>query len=68
MEFPTFKPNDYFWKNHQKEGEEKWETYARVIRHIMAIQGKFEESDLQVEDKFSYKELLNPKLKGKSSD
>lgn len=23
-EFPVFKPNDYFWKNHQKEGEEKW--------------------------------------------
>lgn len=67
-EMPTFKPNEYFWKNHQKEGEEQWETYARVIRHIMAIEGGFEESDLEVEDKFAYKELLNPKLKGKSSD
>ena len=31
-EFPVFKPNEYFFKNHQKEGEEKWETYARIIR------------------------------------
>ena len=33
---PVFKPNDYFWEHHWKqEGtvtEEKWETYARVIR------------------------------------
>ena len=21
---PVFKPNEYFWKNHQQEGEEKW--------------------------------------------
>jgi hypothetical protein len=23
-EMPVFRPNDFFWKNHQKEGEEKW--------------------------------------------
>jgi hypothetical protein len=22
--FPTFRPNDFFFENHQKEGEEKW--------------------------------------------
>ena len=22
--FPVFKPNDFFWKNYQQEGEEKW--------------------------------------------
>jgi len=33
--FPTFKPNEYFWEHHQKEGEEKWETYARAIREII---------------------------------
>jgi hypothetical protein len=21
---PIFRPNDYFWKNHQREGESKW--------------------------------------------
>lgn len=32
---PIFRPNEFFWKNHQKEGEEKWETYARVLRDII---------------------------------
>ena len=63
-QFPTFRPNDYFWKKHQQKDEEKWETYARVIRHIMAKQGGFEESELEIEDKFAYKELINPKVKG----
>jgi hypothetical protein len=36
-EYPVFRPNEYFWKNHwdEKSGEEKWEAYARVIREIM---------------------------------
>jgi hypothetical protein len=38
IELPVFKPNDYFFKNHQREGEEQWETYARVIRDLMSIQ------------------------------
>jgi hypothetical protein len=32
FEMPVFRPNEFFWKNHVKEGEEKWQTYARVIR------------------------------------
>jgi hypothetical protein len=67
-QFPTFRPNEYFWKHHQKEGEEQWQTYARVIRHIMAKHGGFAESDMEIEDKFAYRELLYPHLKGKSSD
>lgn len=35
-ELPVFKPNEYFFEHHTKEGEERWETYARVIRDIMA--------------------------------
>ena len=31
-EMPVFRPNQFFWENHQREGEEKWETYARVVR------------------------------------
>ena len=23
-ELPIFRPNEYFWKNHVREGEEKW--------------------------------------------
>lgn len=67
-QFPTFRPNEFFWKNHQKEGEERWETYARVIRDIMAKEGGFELSDQEIEDKFAYREILYPSLKGKSSD
>ena len=40
-ELPTFEPNDYFFKNHQKEGEDKWETYARIMREIMAKEGNY---------------------------
>ena len=37
-EYPVFKPNEYFFKHHWSEdsGEEKWETYAKVIRKIIA--------------------------------
>ena len=34
--FPVFRVNEYFFNNHQKEGEQRWETYARVIRTIMS--------------------------------
>jgi hypothetical protein len=34
----------------------------------MAKNGGFEESELEIEDKFAYKELVFPNLKGKSSD
>jgi hypothetical protein len=36
IELPIFRPNEYFFKNHQNEGEQRWETYARVIRTIMS--------------------------------
>lgn len=39
---PVFEPNEFFWKNHWREGkEEKWECYARVIQEIMADVGKY---------------------------
>ena len=71
MELPVFKPNDYFFKNHQKEGEQKWETYARVVRDIMAKAGNLKTSELSIEDKFTYKELVYDKFTAgnkKSSD
>lgn len=57
---PVFEPNDYFFENHQKQGEEKWQTYARVIRDIMAEHGNLEKSNQSIEDKFEYKKLLYP--------
>lgn len=31
IELPIFRPNDFFWKNHVREGEQKWECYRRVM-------------------------------------
>ena len=62
-ELPVFKPNEFFWKNHLKEGEEKWKCYARVIREIMIKHGKFNDSKLTIEDKFEYRKILFPNKK-----
>ena len=62
-EFPVFKPNDYFFDNHQVPGEEKWETYARVMREIMSKELGLVLSEVSIEDKFDYRKLLFPKGK-----
>ena len=69
LEFPVFKPNEYFFKHHQREGEEQWETYARVIREIMAKGSGLKLSDASIEDKFEYKKVLFGKgMKGSATD
>lgn len=56
---PVFEPNEYFWQNHWREGEEeKWQCYARVVRDIIAEHGGYGVSDLKMEDKFDYKKAL----------
>jgi hypothetical protein len=45
-QLPNFLPNEFFFKNHQKDGEEKWETFARVIRQIMSDESNLKLSDL----------------------
>jgi len=57
---PIFKPNDYFFENHQKEGEEKWETFARVVRLLMSEGSGLPLLDSTIEEKFEYKSILNP--------
>lgn len=61
IELPVFRPNDYFFEHHVKEGEEKWQAYLRVIRSLMSEHGDLPLSDLQIEDKVEYKKLLFPK-------
>lgn len=68
IEMPIFKPNDYFFEHHQQEGEEKWETYARVVRELMGEVSGMKLIDMTIEDKYEYKKLLYPKHKGKISD
>lgn len=59
QELPVFEPNEYFWKNHWQEGkEEKWEAYARVIREIMCEVGGLKPSELSLEDKLDYKNIV----------
>ena len=45
IELPVFKPNDYFFEHHQQKDEEKWQTYARVIRELMAKYGNLKLSE-----------------------
>ena len=61
MHLPIFKPNDFFFQHHQKEGEEKWQTFLRVMREIMGEVGGYELLNSNIEDKFEYKKLLFPK-------
>jgi len=62
-QLPVFEPNEYFFNHHSKPNEEKWETFARVIRTIMADNSHLTLSDFSVEDKYAYKKLLFPKRK-----
>ena len=66
-ELPNFEPNDYFWKNHWQEGkEEKWEAFARAMREIMADVGGFKLSELSMEHKLEYKNLIRGKSNKKT--
>lgn len=66
-EMPIFKPNEYFWQHHLREGEEKWEAYARVIRDIIhegsgvPIMKKEDGSEIDIKEKLEYKAMLWPK-------
>ena len=55
---PNFHPNEYFWSTHGRDGEQKWETYARVMRDIMADAGRYKKDDVMMESKFEYRKLL----------
>ena len=45
IEMPVFRPNEYFWKNHWDGKEDKWITYARAVRAVMAEHSGMEVSD-----------------------
>lgn len=68
--YPTFKPNQYFWDNHWSEssGEQKWEAYARVIReHVIAKSFNFELSEVNVNDKLLFKDIMKGKKPASSA-
>ena len=48
-------PNQYFWDNHQRKGEEKVDTYMRIIHKIMMEGGGFKDgSQWNCESRFQY--------------
>ena len=59
-QYPTFKPNEYFFEHHwdPKSGEEKWQAFARVIRDIIQKGFDFKISNLSMENKLEYKQIL----------
>ena len=60
-QLPVFEPNEYFWNHHWDGKEEKWLTYANVIRKIIADAGGFKISEARMEDKFEYKQIVRGK-------
>ena len=60
VEMPVFRPNEFFWKNHQKEGEENWQTYMRVLRQLMSEVSDLPLTEERIEEKFQYKKILYP--------
>ena len=60
-EFPTFQPNQFFWDNHQKEGEDQVTCYARVIREIIAKECGLQLADISIEEKYDYRAMIWPK-------
>mmetsp|Transcript_29996 Transcript_29996/g.22267 ORF Transcript_29996/g.22267 Transcript_29996/m.22267 type:complete len:96 (+) Transcript_29996:814-1101(+) len=63
-EYPVFKPNAYFWKNHYDPncGKEKWEVYSDVIRKIMQESFDFKLVEHGIEEKAEYKSKVLGKL------
>lgn len=68
VEMPDFKPNDYFWENHWDGKEEKWVTFARAVRNLMAETGGFKISNCSLEDKLEYKKLVRGQRKSTKKD
>lgn len=42
---PPFKPNDYLFEKHTKDGQEQWEVFAEAVRDVMAKFGNLEKCD-----------------------
>ena len=68
QELPTFKPNQYLWDNHMKEGEDKVTCYSRVVRNIMAEEFGFTLAEINMEEKFDYRHLIWPNKGGSKSE
>jgi hypothetical protein len=55
---PPFKPNEFLYEKHGKEGMEKWEVFAEAVRDVMAKQGGLEKCDQKLSDKIMYKDFM----------
>lgn len=64
-EFPVFRPNKFFLDNHVKEGEQPCEAFARAINTIMAEELHLNTSEVTINKKFEFKQLMFPKVEKK---
>lgn len=63
-ELPIFEPNEYLYKTHQKEGEEKWAVFARAVRESIADVLELPLSDATLKEKTECKDhYLDKKAK-----
>jgi lysophosphatidylcholine acyltransferase / lyso-PAF acetyltransferase len=62
-EFPVFKPNEFFWKQHYDpaSGKQRWEVYADVIRNIIREAFDFKLTNMSLDEKLEYRRLLEGK-------
>jgi len=60
IQLPVFRPNEYFWKHHQREDEERYETYMRVIRDLLSEYSQIPKIEQDITEKFEYKRKLFP--------
>ena len=67
LQMPVFKPNQYLWDNHLREGEEKVDCYTRVVRQLLAENLNLRLADVDLKEKMAYRDSIFPK-KNKKKD
>lgn len=58
IELPVITPTDYMFEHFAKPNQEKWETFAEVVRDIYAEIGDFEKSNKNFRDSNEYQNIL----------
>ena len=67
LQMPVFKPNQYLWDNHLREGEDKVDCYARVMRELMSENMNLRLADVDLKEKMAYRDAIFPR-KAKKKD
>jgi hypothetical protein len=63
FELPIFEPNQHFKDQCEKEGKEPWIEYSEAVRTVISKAINLPLSDQKMEDKLSYKNLIEETTK-----